>query len=230
MKLLPQKTIRKILAVLALATAIVFNAPIQAAEANYPKVPPSSPLHQLTEEYFSDDYQGDEDPLRTPDRKSRSVALVKLGWEFVKVHHATTGLRRFFLAIRMDETNASAYFGVAYVCSVQNDLDDAITFYREAMKYDPKFAPVYANLAKALLLKDKDSAEAPKLLDTAIQIDPNDPETYITYSRYYADRDDWNTAAEKMNQAIALGRQLDPGVIKDFKKHGIQLNQPPPAP
>lgn len=50
-----------------------------------------------------------------------------------------------------------------------------------------------------------------------------DPETYITYSRYYADRDDWNTAAEKMNQAIALGRQLDSGVIKDFKKHGIQL-------
>ncbi|CAN5128293.1 hypothetical protein BH10CYA1_BH10CYA1_63830 [soil metagenome] len=85
-----------------------------------PKVPASSPLHQLTEDYFSNDYQGDEDPLNTPDRKSRSTALVKLGWEFFKTQHAQIALRRFFLAIRMDETNASAYFGVAYVCRPGN--------------------------------------------------------------------------------------------------------------
>lgn len=220
---------RSMLVLSGLVASVILTSELKASELNYLKVAPSSPLHQLTEEYFSDDYQGDEDPLHTPDRKARSTALVKLGWEFVKVHHENTGLRRFFLAIRMDETNASAYFGVAYVCSVKNDLDDAIIFYREAMKFDQKFAPVYANLAKALLLKDKNSAEAPKLLDAAINIDSRDPETYITYSRYYADRDDWSAAAEKMNQAIALGRQLDPGVIKDFKKHGIQLNQPPPA-
>jgi len=213
---------------LALATIVAITSCFSPAEAAYPQVPDSSPLHQLTVDFFSDDYQGDEDPLRTPDRPARSVTLVNLGWEFNKVGQWQTALRRFFLAIRMDETNASAYFGVAYICSVHNNLDDAIIFYREAMKYDQKFAPIYANLAKALLLKDKHSAEAPKLLDQAIQIDPKDPETYITYSRYYADSDDWTNAAAKMNQAIALGHPLDPSVKKEFKKHGIQLNEPQP--
>lgn len=180
--------------------------------------------------YATDTNRDDEDPQSTFNPKDRSKKLVTLGWEFLKAGDARTALKRFLLATKMDDTNASAYFGAAYVCSVENALDEAITLYRISLTYDNTSAKTYANLAKALLLKDLHSNEAPKLLDAAIKIEPNDPETYITYARYYADQDDWTSAATKMNQAIALGRHVESGTMKDFKKHGIQLNQPPQAP
>lgn len=219
---------RKNLAVSTLAAALMCILFIGVAKAKFQQGNDIAAIQGILGQYATDTNRDDEDPLRTPDPKNRSKALVTLGWEFLKARDARTALRRFLLATKMDDTNASAYFGAAYVCSVENALDEAITLYRIALTYDNKSAKTYANLAKALLLKDMYSNEAPKLLDAAIQLDPSDPETYITYSRYFADRDDWTAAAAKMNQAIALGRQLEPSTIKDFKKHGIQLNQPPP--
>ncbi len=200
---------------------------VSAAEAKLQQSNNVAAIQNTLGQYATDTNKDDEDPLRTPDPKNRSKALVTLGWEFLKAGDGRTALKRFLLATKMDDKNASAYFGAAYVCSVEGALDEAITLYRIALTYDNKSAKTYANLAKALLLKDIYSNEAPKLLDAAIQIDPNDPEVYITYARYYADKDDWASAAAKMNQAIALGRQLEPGAIKDFKKHGIQLDHSP---
>ncbi len=219
---------RKNLVVSTLASTLMCVLFIGTAKAKFQQGNDIAAIQGILGQYATDTNKDNEDPLRTPDPKNRSKALVTLGWEFLKAGDARTALKRFLLATKMDDANASAYFGAAYVCSVENALDEAITLYRIALTYDNKSAKTYANLAKALLLKDMYSNEAPKLLDAAIQLDPSDPETYITYSRYYADRDDWTTAAAKMNQAIALGRQLEPSTIKDFKKHGIQLNQPPP--
>lgn len=181
-------------------------------------------IRQIIAQYANNANQDDEDPQTTTDPSGRSVALVKLGWEFINVGDMETALKRFLLAVKMNEENASAFFGAGYVCSVEDNLDEAITFYRLALKCDNRTAPMYANLAKALLLQDKYSLEAPHLLDSAIQADPTYPESYVTYARYYADRDDWTNAGTKMEQAIALGRQVEPSVRKDFKKHGIYLS------
>ncbi|MBS1956216.1 MAG: hypothetical protein JST89_18670 [Cyanobacteria bacterium SZAS-4] len=226
MSLKTSKMTRKNLALLTLAFAMC-NLMVSAANAKLQQGANVAEIQSILGRYATDTNNDDEDPLRTQDPKNRSQALVTLGWEFLKAGDRRTALKRFLLATKMDETNASAYFGAAYVCSVENALDEAITLYRIALTYDNKSAKTYSNLAKALLLKDMFSNEAPKLLDMAIQIDPNDPETYVTYSRYFADKDDWNAAGAKMNQAIALGREVESGTIKDFKKHGIQLNQPP---
>jgi Tfp pilus assembly protein PilF len=200
-------------------------APSQrAVEARQPNVAVQAALRQIISQYANDANKDDEDPAITPNPKERSVSLVKLGWEFVKVGDLPTALKRFLLAVKMDESNASSFFGAGYVCSVAGNLDEAITFYRLSLKCDDKSAPTFANLAKALLLQDKYSTEAPHLLDAAIQSDPNYVESYVTYSRYFADRDDWTSAGAKMEQAISLGHQVDPSVRKDFKKHGIYLS------
>lgn len=221
---------RKVVYLASLAPTLVCLLLLSSAEAKLQNGNDIPAIQGILGQYATDTNKDDEEAQRTPDPKNRSKALVNLGWEFLKAGDRRTALKRFLLATKMDDTNASAYFGAAYVCSVENALDEAIMLYRIALTYDNKSAKTYSNLAKALLLKDMYSNEAPKLLDTAIQIDPNDPETYVTYSRYYADRDDWIMAGAKMNQAIALGRQVESGTIKDFKKHGIQLNQPPQVP
>ncbi len=195
------------------------------AEGKWLTVPESSPLHELMDTYSPNDYKPGEDPLTTPAMKTHSKELVELGWKYFNAKDSETALKRFILAIRTDETNPSAYFGIAYVCSVQNNLDDAITFYREALKYEKKFAPIYANLARALLMKDANSKEAPELLDSAITVDPKFAESYITFARYYINKGDWKKAAEKANQAVAVGRKLEPEIVTDFKKHGIQLRE-----
>ena len=110
------------------------------------------------------------------------------------------------MGIRMDESNATAYFGVAYVCSIQGDLADAITFYRTALKYEKKYPPIYANLAKALLVQSHNkSLEAPKLLDEAIRLDPKSADAYYTYACYYAGKADWEKARANINKAAAFG-------------------------
>lgn len=221
---------RNELALVALASASMCIFSLSAAYAKLAQGSNVPEIQAILGRYATDANTDDEDPQHTQNPKQRSKTLVALGWEFLKAGDARTALKRFLLATKMDDTNASAYFGAAYVCSVENALDEAITLYRISLTYDNTSAKTYANLAKALLLKDLHSNEAPKLLDAAIKIEPNDPETYITYARYYADQDDWTSAATKMNQAIALGRHVESGTMKDFKKHGIQLNQPPQAP
>ncbi|RTL40730.1 MAG: hypothetical protein EKK48_15850 [Candidatus Melainabacteria bacterium] len=217
-----QKTQTKI--VLAVAVFATLTGTLSAEGAPPSKADNQAAIRQIIAQYANDANQDIEDPLHTPDPKSRSRELVKLGWEFLKVGDVKSAMKKFLLAVKMDEDNASAYFAAGFECSIEDCLDEAITFYRLALKRDNTSAPTYANLAKALLLQDKYSKEAPQLLDAAIQADPKYPESYVTYARYLADRDDWTDAGSKMEQAIALGHQVDSSVRKDFKKHGIYLS------
>lgn len=216
---------RSLLAIFPYASLAMLTISLLPVQAKWLTVPERSPLHELVEEYLPNDYKDGEDPLTSSDMKTHSTELVNLGWRYFNAKDLDTALKRFMLAIRTDRKNASAYFGVAYVCSIQNNIDDAITFYREALRFEKKFAPIYANLARALLMKDHHSAEAPKLLDEAIAVNPKFPESYITYARYYIDRDDWKMAAEKANQSVAIGRKLEPEIVLEFKQHGIKLRE-----
>jgi cytochrome c-type biogenesis protein CcmH/NrfG len=124
----------------------------------------------------------------------------------------------------MDFKNPSAYFGVAYVCSLQNNITDAITFYREALKYDKHYSPIYANLAKALLIQNHNhSTEAPLLLDEALKVDPSNGEAYVTYAGYCAGKGDWKEAGLKASKAIEAGSTLDPRFASELQRHHVDL-------
>jgi tetratricopeptide (TPR) repeat protein len=194
-----------------------------AINAEIIRVSPHSPLKQMVEDYLPGDYAPGEDPLQKPGLEKNSNEVVELGWKYFKKNDYDTALKRFMMAIRLNRTDAHGYFGVAYVCSVQNYIDDAIIFYREALKYDKNYAPIYANLAKCLGMKNRKSIEVPQLLDRAISVDPKCAEAYVTYASYYAQKNDWPAAATKANLAIRAGRILDPEIVNEFKSHGIEL-------
>ena len=187
------------------------------------KLPKNSKLQEYVEDYLPTDYKEGEDPLSTPDMKPRSTELVKLGWKYFYEKDLSSALKRFFMAIRMDKTNPSAYFGVAFVCSVQNDLDDAIVFYREALKYEKHYAPIYANLAKALLMEDANAAEAPGLLNEAIKVDPKCGAAYVTYASYYGQHKRWKESGDMAQHATDCGEKIDSSLVDELKAHKINI-------
>jgi Tfp pilus assembly protein PilF len=210
----------------ALVAALVVSVTLAAQlAACAPKIVVSrtSPLHDLIEDCLPDYYGPNEDPLAKPEMKKQSPGVVKLGWEHFNRGDYQTALKRFLMGIRHDSTNAKAYFGVAYVCSVQGNLTDAITFYREALKYEKHYAPIYANLAKALLIQNPYASEAPKLLDEALKVDPRDANALYTYAGYYATTGNWKAAGEMANKAVASGAKLDPAFLQQLKGHGVQV-------
>lgn len=78
---------------------------------------------------------------------------------------------------------ATAYFGVAFVSSVQENYTDAVLFYRAALHYEKKFAPIYHNLAKTLCMQNKTSppSEVVELLNEAIKRSPDSLDNYQTF-------------------------------------------------
>lgn len=92
-------------------------------------------------------------------------------------------LDSFFQAINMNGKLAPAYFGVAFVSSVQENYTDAIIFYRAALHYEKKFAPIYHNLAKTLCMQNKSSppSEVVELLNEAIKLSPDSCDSYQTF-------------------------------------------------
>jgi tetratricopeptide (TPR) repeat protein len=113
-------------------------------------LPENSHLTRLVGKAFPDH--------KTPDSgywtRRHAHYLIDAGWTHYNKKQYDKALEQFVGAIAMDDTDASAYYGVAYVCSVRNQLDDAIVFYRLSLKYDQGHTHTFANLAKALLLKN----------------------------------------------------------------------------
>lgn len=81
----------------------------------------------------------EEDPLGGPEMKKLAKGAVELGWKYFDKGDYQTALRRFEMATRHDKTFAPAYYGMAYVYSVQGKLDDAIKYYRESLKHDQTY-------------------------------------------------------------------------------------------
>jgi Tfp pilus assembly protein PilF len=199
------------------SSLISLPAPTWAQEIAVSK---DSPLYKLVQEYLPTAAES----YRETYRRGHSSQVVKAGWNDLEHKNYEGALSSFFLAINMDFKNPSAYFGVAYVCSLQNNMTDAITFYREALKYEKNYSPIYANLAKALLIQShNDSAEAPQLLDEAIKIDPKNGDAYVTCAGYCAGKGDWKAAGQNASKAIEVGAKLDPQFVSELQKHDIQL-------
>ena len=203
---------------IAVVAAIVFSATAQA-ETN-PKeykieVAAKSPLYKRVKQYLPGD-------VTETYRMRHADSFVKNGWDLLNKKRYDQALDAFFLAINMNGREAPAYFGVAYVCSVQENYTDAVTFYRAALHYEKKYAPVYHNLAKALCLQNEKSPpdEVVSLLEQAIALDPKSSDHYLTFCGYYMQKRSWKEAGKMYQKALDLGAKGDPSLTKELKRHG----------
>lgn len=195
----------------------------QSVLAKSIQVAENSPLKSLMEMYLPD-IPDSEDVLKKPSLRKESDPAIELGWKYFQRGDYETALKRFMIAIRLDPSNAKGYFGVAYVCSIQHDIPDAIIFYREALKYEKNYSPIYANLALALFLQNDKSTEVPSLLEQAIKIDPKNGGAYSTYALYFASKKNWAKAGEMAEKSIKLGANMSPEFLKELSKHGVKVS------
>jgi Tfp pilus assembly protein PilF len=162
------------------------------------------------------------DPLPGPDPKHFASDAVDLGWKYFEQGDHATALRRFQMAIRHDPDFAPAYFGAAYVCTADGELDEAIKYYRETLKRDTLYVLTYANLGYALLQQGK-FPEAVAMLNRALDIDPKCSEAHLCFAKYYAYKQDWKDAEQSVNKAIKYGQRLDPELREILEKHGVKI-------
>lgn len=147
-----------------------------------------------------------------------------MGWESFRKKDYPRAISSFEFAIKQHPSDAPAYFGLAYVYSVQNKLDKAVDNYRLSLKYDDTHADSYGNLAYALVLQDKVD-EAQKMLDEALKRDPKLGNAVMNFALYYAEKKDWAKAKDYGLDAMRRGATPHPDVVKEFQKHGIELKK-----
>ena|SRR5437764_76377 len=149
---------------------------------------------------------------------------VHLGWQYLRKGDYEEALRRFQIAIKLDENSAPGYYGTACVYNAQGKFDDAIKFYREALKRDPLYPDTYADLGYALMAKQQ-YPEAVQMLDKAIELDPNRGNAYLHYANYYALKQDWKNVEQSVNKALKCGKKIKPELRKTLEQHGLKIDR-----
>ncbi|MDX2107721.1 MAG: hypothetical protein SFY67_15070 [Candidatus Melainabacteria bacterium] len=188
------------------------------------KVDPKSPIKKYVDKYLATSVK-----KGVPEPKTNRVIAQKFidhGWLiFKKKLDYDAAYTDFFQAINADRTYAPAYFGVAFLSSNKNQLADAVIFYREALKYEKKFGPIYTNLATALNLQNPNNPEIASLLEESIKNCPKFTDAYLIYADFLAAKNNWKKAAEIVNTAVKLGVKIPPDFVAEFKQHGITISE-----
>src|SRR3989338_8757959 len=135
--------------------------------------------------------------------KERARKAVELGWSYFHKGDLGTALKRFNQALIIDKNFAPAYFGIAYVYSLQNKLDLAIENYKKSIELDPSYSHSYSNLGLALLYINKKD-EALPMLKKALEIDPKNGDAHVNIATYYFVVEDYQKAWEHVHIAQNL--------------------------
>lgn len=88
-------------------------------------------------------------------------------------------LQQYRLAAEKDPEFTLAYFNAGNVSVKLNRLDEAVRYYRTALKTDPEYAPALNNLAWTYIIRGENLPGAIKLLNRAIQVDAGHPYLYL---------------------------------------------------
>jgi len=146
-----------------------------------------------------------------------ALDAVEKGWAYFNNGDLETALKRFHQATILDPQFAPGYYGKAYVYSFQNKLDLAIENYRKTIELaDPPFTHAYGNLGLALMMSGQEQ-EGFKMVQKALEIDPNNGEAHITLVNYYCSEKNGKLAREHLEKAKAIGVQADPRLIEEMK-------------
>lgn len=154
--------------------------------------------------------------LKDSDAIYEAKGLVKEGWQYFYKRDFVSALEYFDRASSKYNNFAPAYFGKAYVFSVQNKLDNAIEYYKKTIELAPDFSNGYSNLGLALLYSNKPD-EAEPMLKESLKIDPGNPDAHVNMALYYFGSADYTLAWHHIHKAQDLNAQINPAFIRDLE-------------
>lgn len=155
-------------------------------------------------------------PAAGQDVRHHAKGAVELGWRYFDKGDSDTALKRFNQALILDPNFAPAYFGIAYVYSVQDKLDLAIQNYRKSIEKDPTFSDSYSNLGLALLYSGKPKEALPHL-KKALDIDPKNGNAHVNMALYYFDTGAYSSSWQHVHSAQGYKVPVNPDFLRDLK-------------
>jgi Tfp pilus assembly protein PilF len=150
------------------------------------------------------------------DVKQHARGAVELGWRYFNQGDTETALKRFNQALILDPNFAPAYFGIAYVYSVQSKFDLAIQNYRKSIEKDPTFTHSYSNLGLALLSSGR-SKEALPMLQKALELDNKNGDAHVNMALYYFEAKEYSAAWKHVHLAQDNRAQVKPAFVRDLR-------------
>ncbi len=111
-------------------------------------------------------------------------------------------------ALALNPRNINALINAGYSKEAMRSLEEAETFYKQALELDPQCVRALNNLA-FVKSRDKkspvfDTRRAEKLIDQAIKIDPDQAYLYATRGEVFAAKGDYKEATRSMQTALNL--------------------------
>jgi Tfp pilus assembly protein PilF len=169
--------------------------------------------------------QGNLFSIENSDEVYKAMDTVKSGWEYFNKGDLDTALKKFNQATEIEPNFAPAYFGEAYIYSVQEKLDLAIKGYKKSIEKDPTHSPSYSNLGLALIYSDK-PAEAFPMLEKALKIDPKNGNAHVNIAIYYFRVEDYANSWKHIHIAEELKEKINLDFLKDLKSKSNPVFRP----
>jgi tetratricopeptide (TPR) repeat protein len=115
----------------------------------------------------------DLDPSNTVAKAGYSEALALYGNELVAADDNKNATKQFLEALKFNDRNAPAYFGLAEIASEQGNKTETVANYEKALTIDPGLSEIYAPLG-ILYIEQGEVAKAEDILNKAIGLAQND--------------------------------------------------------
>ena len=146
----------------------------------------------------------------------------ELGHLYLRKEDRFSAVNAFKRAIEIDPANAFYHNSLAYALVQLQDYEGAITEYQKAIRINPdnEWTSIVSQALGAIYHQVKDNMEAAILAyQTAIVLDPNNVDAYMSLGEAYQDRNDLDNAVECYCKAV----QLDPNIPRVYCNLGLVL-------
>ncbi len=113
---------------------------------------------------------------------------------------------------------APGYANIGFVHLQQGDAEKAIKNLQKAIVHNSKFLQAYVSLANAYMMAGL-TEESIITTKKALELEPNFPVAFNNLAIAYMQKEDFASAVEYADKALALGYEVAPEILKELEEH-----------
>ncbi len=159
--------------------------------------------------------------------KIKSNSMLIEGIKFKALGDFDAASENFYKALKLNPENDAAYYELAQISVLNNELDNALEFSSKAAEIDPNNI-WYKQLQAEILLEKKNYNDAAKIYDNLIRQQPRNPEYLYELARINLLMGDYNNAVKIYDKLESLIGVNEP-VSMQKESIYIFLNKPQKA-